>query len=295
MASQERITRELSVGEVVSETLELYRREFVKYFVLFLVAYAVYGAALTAIKNVAAAPPLPPHTTGQQFVDWFRTNAGTFVASGVLRLLLLLVFVPMIYGSAVRMASAQIQTGEVDLRASVRFGASKLIWVWILGLVVGVIVFVGFVALIVPGIILAMMFFLVLPVLMVENTGIVKTMNRSRELVSHRWLKTFATLLVFGIMIAISGYIAGAIGSLFGAGSTEVTNVLSALYLPIIPIALTVYYYSNLTRIAPAGAGQAPTLSSQVAPSGMKFCTNCGAQLEVMAVFCSRCGAKQPG
>jgi len=298
MASQQGITRELGIGEVVSKTLELYQREFMKYFILFLIVEAIYGLVLTAVQHaiqqVAAAPALPANPTMQQVTNWLGTYIGPALATGAATLLIALVFYPVIYGSAVKMASDQIKSGHVDIETAVRFGASKLIWMWILGLVVGIIVFIGFVALIIPGIILSIMFVLVLPVLLIENTGVLGTMNRSRELVGHRWLKTFGTFLVFVIVIGIAAAIAGAISRPFGFASTEVSSILSALYLPIVPIALTVYYYSNLARIAPVPAGQAPMAQATVIQEGMKFCPNCGTKLLPSATFCSNCGAKQP-
>ena len=294
MTSEQGITKELTIGEVVTRTLELYRRDFTKYFVLFLIVEAIYGAALTGLHHVVTTPALPAHATGQQIASWFSTNGGALAASTAATLLVALVFYPVIYGSAVKMSSDQIQTGRADLEASVRFSASKLVWMWVLGLVVGVIVLIGFIALIIPGIILTMMFSLVLPVLLIENTDVVKTMSRSRELVGHRWLKTLGIIIVFGIIIAIAGAIASAIGGLFGAGSTEVTNILSAFYLPIVPIALTVFYYSNLARTAPPKTGGASAAQATVIQEGMKFCTNCGARLEAAAAFCPKCGAKQP-
>ena len=290
MASQQGVDRELSIGEVVSKTFELYRQEFVNYFVLFLVVEAIYGAVLTALRHSVVTPVPPANATYQQYSAWLSASAGPLITSVAISLLALLVFYPVIYGGAVKMASDQIKKGQVDLKAAVRFGASKLVWMWILGLVVGVIVIIGLVAIVVPGIILIIMFSLVLPVLIVENTDIVKTMSRSRELVGHRWAKTFVVLLVFFIIIAIAGAIASDVGGPFGVASIEVTNILSAFYLPLVPIALTVYYYSNLARMAPAQAGTAPS----AAPPGMKFCTNCGTLLELSATFCSKCGAKQP-
>ncbi len=294
MGSQEGVTKELGVGEVISKTFDLYKLEFVKYFILFLVLYAVYGAVLTAVQNAVVVQSVPTNANGTQIATWFRDNAGALLGSGLVRLLVLVVFIPIIYGSAIKMASDQIKASPVDLGASIRYGMSKLLWVWVVSLVVGIIVIIGLIALVIPGIILAIMFSLVLPVLMIENTDVVKTMSRSRELVGHRWLKTFLIFLVFGIIIVIASVIAGAIGGLFGAGSTEVTNILSAFYLPIIPVGLTVYYYSNLARTVPVQAGPTSAPSGPVAPPGSKFCTNCGVQLDASATFCSKCGAKQP-
>ena len=92
MSSDRSITRELGVGEVITKTFNLYKFEFVKYFVLFLVVYAVYGAVLTAVQNTITTTPVPANATGRQIVDWFTANAGGLVGSGALRSLLFLVF-----------------------------------------------------------------------------------------------------------------------------------------------------------------------------------------------------------
>jgi hypothetical protein len=205
------------------------------------------------------------------------------------------VFYPIIYGGAVKMASNEVVSGQAGLVTSIRFVASKLVWLWVLGLVVGIIVSLGLIALVVPGVVLAIMFSLVLPALLIENQGVGRSMSRSRELVGHRWLKTFATFLVLGIILVVAAAIVSVISGAFGPGSAVVSGVLSAFYLPVIPIALTVYYYSNLARITPFQGTQTSLGPSSVIQPGVKFCPSCGTQLAVPATFCSKCGAKQSG
>jgi hypothetical protein len=164
-------------------------------------------------------------------------------------------------------------------------------------LIIGIVVLLGVIALIVPGIILLIMFSLALPSLLLENHGILDSLGRSRELVGHRWLKTFALFIVIGITVLIATAVADAIGGLFGSASTVVSYLLSAFYLPLIPIALTVYYYSNIARIAPPQMNQPPmpeVISVGTVPGGTKFCINCGTQLPSAATFCSKCGTRQP-
>jgi hypothetical protein len=81
-------------------------------------------------------------------------------------------------------------------------------------------------------------------------------MGRSRVLVSKRWLKTFGTFLVLGIVILVASLIFSAITAPLGIIGPVVNGILSALYQPLFPILLAVYYYSNLARISPAPAGQ---------------------------------------
>ena len=291
MASEQGITKELSLGEVVSKTFELYRRNFVKYFILFVVVEAIIGVVSTLAYNAFPLPTAPTNPTTQQALTWLSGFFGNLIALIAAIGLVSLVFGTIALGGTIKMASEEIEGKSVGLGAAARFAVTKLLWMWVLGLIVGIIVGLGFI-LIIPGIILGIMFSLAYQALLIENAGIAGSLSRSRELVSHRWLKTFATFLVLGVIIAIVAVIVGLVSAPFGAASRMVSSVLSAFYLPIVPLATTVYFYSNRARISPAPqASVGPTIMP--AP-GMKFCPNCGTQMEASATYCSNCGAKQP-
>ena len=170
--------------------------------------------------------------------------------------------------------------------------SQKLLSIWALNIIVGIIVFLGFIALIVPGIILAIMFSLALPVLLIENKGVTESMGRSRVLVGQRWLKTFATLLVLGIIVIIASVIISAIKGLFGIASPVVNGILAAFYQPLFPILLAVYYYSNLARISQPPPSPMWTGPTTTAPPGVKLCPTCGTQNVSSATFCTKCGAR---
>lgn len=291
MSSDQGIARELSLGEVVSKTFELYRRNFVKYFLLFVVVEAIIGVVSVWAYSTFPLPTLPPNPTQQQVFNWLPGFFGALIALVAVVGVVSLVFGTIAFGGTVKMASEEIENRPVDLGGAVRFAAGKLLWMWVLGLILGIIISLGLIALVVPGIILAIMFSLAYQALLIENAGIGGSLSRSRELVSHRWLKTFTTFLVFAIIVIIGAVIFGLISAPFGFASRAVSDVLSAIYQPIVPVATTVYFYSNRARISPAQAPMGPTV---MAAPGMKFCPNCGTQLEAAATFCAKCGAKQP-
>jgi MFS family permease len=286
------IKRELSLGEVLSKTFELFRRDFTKYFVLFAVVGVIIGVVTALARQVFVLPILPRNPTPQQFSSWFSAFLGTFFLLFALIFIVSLVFSPIAQGSAIKLASEQIEKGRAEIGTAVRFAGSKLLWMWALSIVVGIIVILGFIALIVPGIILGIMFSLALPVLLIENKGVLESMGRSRQLVSHRWLKTFATFLVLGIISLIASIIVGAISGLFGVVGPVVSGLLSAFYQPLFPILMTVYYYSNLARITPPSTSQMPTSAFTTAQPGTKFCPTCGTQLVSSATTCFQCGAR---
>ena len=287
------IKQELSLGEVISKTFEVYRRDFTKYFILFAVVEVIIGVVSTLARHAFVLPVLPSNPTSQQLSSWFPGFFGALILLVASIFIVTVVFFPIAQGSAIKLASERIEKGQAELGMSIRFAASKLIWIWGLTIVVGILVLLGFIALIVPGIILAIMFALAFPVLLIENKGVLGSMGRSRQLVGHRWLKTFATYLVLGIIIAIATAIVSAISAPFGVASPVVSGILSAFYQPLFPILLCVYYYSNLARIAPHPEVQMPGApTAAVVQAGVKYCPKCGTRLSSSATFCTSCGAR---
>src|SRR6266699_4676691 len=136
------------------------------------------------------------------------------------------------------------------------------------------------------------MYSLALPVLLIENKGVTESMGRSRQLVSHRWAKTFGTFLVLGIIVLISSLIFGAITAPLVIIGPVVNGILSALYQPLFPILMAVYYYSNLARISQPPPSQMPMGPPAPIPAGMKPCPTCGTQNITSATFCTKCGAR---
>jgi len=204
MQPEQGISRELGLGEGISKTFEVYRLEFVKYFVLFAIVGVIVQVATTLAQQAFVLPNLPVNPTPQQFSAYFSALFGALLLLLVVIFVVNIVFSTIAEGSAVKLASEQITKGQASLGAAVKFAFSKLLSIWALSILVGIIVFLGFIALFVPGIILAIMYSLALPVLLIENKGVTERMGRSRQLVSHRWAKTFGTFLVLGIIVIIA-------------------------------------------------------------------------------------------
>jgi hypothetical protein len=283
------IDQELGFGDIISRTISLFRSNFVKYFIPFVVIELIIGVVTTVARD---AITIPSASTISASPDMATALASLFTSVFELVIVIGIVSIiltPIALGTAIKITSDQILNGQADLMTSVRYAASKLLWILIVGFLLGIIVFLGTIAFVIPGIILGIMFCLAIPVTVIEGPGVLASFSRSRELVGHRWLKTFALAIVFGIIVLIASGIASLIGALFGPASSVVSGVLSAFYTPIIPIALTVYYYSNKARISPPMTG-AVSMTPGAPVAGSRFCPNCGAPLAPEAKFCPSCG-----
>jgi hypothetical protein len=293
MQPDQSIRRELSLGEVFSKTFNLYRRDFAKYFILYAVVGVIVQVATTLAQQAFTVPMLPMNPTPQQASSYFSALLAALLLLIIVIFVVDVVFSTIAQGSAILLASDQITKGQVSLGASARYSVSRLLSIWAVSIIVGIIVGLGLIALIVPGIILAIMYSLALPVLLIEKKGVLESMSRSRQLVGHRWAKTFGIFIVLGIIVIIASLIFSAITAPFGIAGTVVNGILTAFYQPLFPILLTVYYYSNLARITSPAGGQMWPGQVPPAQAGMKFCTNCGTLLPFTATICYKCRAPQ--
>lgn len=292
MQPEQGINRELGIGEAISKTFQVFRQDFAKYFVLYAVVGIIVQVATTLAQRAFVVPMLPMNPTPQQVSSFFSGLLGALLLVIGVVVVVNIIFSTIAQGSAIKLASERITRGEASLGAAIRFAVSKLLSIWAVSIIVGIIVILGIFALIVPGIILAIMYSLALPVLLIEKKGVFESMSRSRQLVSHRWGKTFGTFLVLGIIVIIASLIFGAITGPFGIAGTIVNGILSALYQPLFPILLAVYYYSNLARTSPPPAARTPIGPTTMFQPGMKLCPFCGTQNASSATFCTKCGAK---
>jgi len=243
---------ELSVETTVSETFDLYFKNFAILYIPLLVAYLISGAVGAALSVYTSNIPSPP--TGASMTDllnWFNKYVPTLIAVALVTGLITWIISVIAYGTAVKCSSELIENNKTSLGSAVRFTARKLPSLLAAAILLAIIIGIGLIALIIPGIILAIMFSLTISAIMIENVGTIEGMSRSRALVSHRWLKTFAIFFIVGIILAIASFIAGLIASPLGPYSWILSNVISALIAPILPVALTVHYYSMHAKEQP--------------------------------------------
>ncbi len=58
---EQKIERELTLGEVISKTFEVFRRDFTKYVVLFAVVEVIIGVVTALAQNAFVLPTPPPN------------------------------------------------------------------------------------------------------------------------------------------------------------------------------------------------------------------------------------------
>lgn len=148
-------------------------------------------------------------------------------------------------GSIVRVVEDVEADGRVDKGVGEVLGSvwPLLISLILLQIVVGILVFVGMIFLIVPGVILALMWIVSVPSMVVESRGVFEAMSRSSELTSGNRMRILAIgivvfLIYIGVMIVAA--IFTAISPVLGVIAMVAAAVL--LY-PFVAIITSVLYF----------------------------------------------------
>ena len=252
----EKISRELSLSEILSLTFNLYRSRFLQFFLPFLIFGIIMGLSLYAITSSFPLPTPPSATASyEEIFAWFVPFLSRAILTGILLGLILWIVGTTTTGVVIKNASDQIEKGTSNLGVSLNYIVSKLPSLLVAQFVSGILILVGMLLFVLPGLIIAMMFSLIAPTIIIEQKGAFGSLERSRKLVSKRWLKTFALLIILGIIggivIGIANVLTMPFNTIHSIVNPLITYTIFAFVSPIYPIAITYLYYAMAAREIP--------------------------------------------
>lgn len=178
--------RPLSTGELLDRTFSLYR----SHFGLFVGIFAIPHLVVLGFQLLQLAVTRPDI----RFPNVFATLLWTFGA----------LFLAAIMGAASQ-AAAVVAVSELHLNRPASMADSfnrikgHLLGVFGISILVGLGVGAGLIALIVPGILLAIIWCLSVPAKVLEDKGVIDSMSRSVDLTKNDWGRIF----VIGLLMVV--------------------------------------------------------------------------------------------
>jgi len=210
--------RPLGIGEVLDVSIKIFLRNAVTFFKT--VAVVVVPVQLLLIVVLSSALPdntllQPQFGTSPEapFEGLEPAEIGASVAAFGLAGLANVIATTLATAACFKGVSDAYLGAEPTWRNSLGFARDRLGSLLWLTLLATLIIILGFVALIVPGIYLGLAFNLAAPVLLFEGLRGRKALGRALRLIRHRWWPTFGAIFL-GFLLA--GVVAGVVGGLFG-------------------------------------------------------------------------------
>jgi len=233
--------RPRTLGEILSEAFRIYKESASK--LLLIVAVVVVPLSFISAVAVRLLGEPKLHRVGGT-IEYSR-SFGVTVAAVIIAAAIGVIIWAILQAAMLR-GAAQATIGDpVDVEASYRWGLSRFGSVLLVAFLVGIVVGVGFLLLVIPGIIFLVFLSVSEPALIVENRRGTEAMSRSWNLVrGHFWhalvvilVAAIITGVVQGILTAIGGdnwfvrWIFTAIAQIITAPFTALVTVL--LYLDL--------------------------------------------------------------
>lgn len=208
------------VGRVLSKSLTILMGNFPK--------YILFGAVI-ALPNLISGFIGSNTARTEQPVSPDQVFTTAVIVGGIVFALIWLVVFSVSQSAMIYGAFQDVRGRPFDIGASVRRGLSRFLPVIGAAICAGVLIGIGFFLLAVPGFMLLTMFFVIIPVCVVEGLGPLQSLGRSRQLTKgFRW-RIFAIYLIPGLIIGMGGGVLAYLGtSIAGAAGSGILSFLVA-------------------------------------------------------------------
>ena len=224
---------QLSPGDVIGRAFTIYRDQI--------------GVLLPAALVVFAVDALS---------RWVFDRGVLALVSVVISLVL-----ATLYEGMVVQLVRDVQDGRRDNTVGELFGSVSPVLVPLIAvsILAGLGIAIGFVLLIVPGLVLLTFWSVAAPVVVIERPGVFGAFGRSRELVRGYGWPVFGTVVLVFLLVIAASIAAALIGVVLGDVGRAVLNwIFDALTQPVAALTTSVLYFTLLQL---HGAGETPQAS----------------------------------
>jgi hypothetical protein len=235
MAERVRGRKSFSIGSVLSRTFPIWARNIIPFSILSVIVYLPLGIFL-----FLAAPT--------------AEETDSVLAYVLVYVLLFLALQQVVAGALIYGVFQQLRGERAGIGDCLKAGFARLLPVVAVGVIAGVLVFLGAILLIVPGIILACMYWVAVPVAVVEKPGVIASLRRSAQLTDgERWSVFAILLLLFAIQQGATKIVEAATEQNGGVAAIVTSLVLTMVFGMLSAVASAVGYHD--LRVAKEGVG----------------------------------------
>ena len=235
------------LGQAFSQSFSVFGRHFVAFVVLTVLANIPNYVFQWGFAPTPAAPGALPEVNPWALLALPIGIICSTIATGAIT-----------YGVVQDLRDVPVSIGE-----AITIAARRVLPMVGVALAFGILWALGLILLVVPGFIVACMYFVAAPICIVEREGVGGSLRRSRFLTKgHRWKIFGALLLIIALGLIVFVVIAGAVvssGLMTGPGATMLQNAVAAVFGAFYAVLVAVFYYH--LRVAKEGVDLAKVAS----------------------------------
>ena len=237
--------RPLAVGEMLDAGFRLFGARFWTLITCVLVPILPLTIVATVLQASVDPNAFDLDATSAD-VDGGTALAGTLVAS-----LIQFAAAALAIAACFKAISAAYLGERAGAAESLRYGLGRTLWLCVAYIVVIVIVVVGLVFLIIPGIWLAVKLSMEFPAVVFERRNAFSAVGRSWSLTRGNFWRTFGTLLVVFLITFVAQLVfGGVVGGILGAADAgELTTAVVLTLVNLITLALTYPLWAAVTTV----------------------------------------------
>lgn len=201
------------IGDILTAAFDVYKANAAKLITIVAIVVVPLTFISAFISGVVFAPKKETVFVLGQPVETVSSRSLGVALLVALVAAVIAVIVSAILQATITRAAALATVGDpVDVESSYKYGLARFGSVLLVSILVGLAVAVGFVLLIIPGIIFLTMFAVSIPAVVVENQRGTSAMSRSWNLVKGHFWHALGVIVVAFLITAVIGGILGALG-----------------------------------------------------------------------------------
>lgn len=230
----------MSITSILKQSLEIAKKNPVLFVPM--LALTVIASLLSLVFLGSMVPFFGGMSGGEQVSSQEALTAAGAAVSGMFAVLILSSILGFIaHGMTVAMADDAVREVPVSLKTGFNKTLAKILPLIISAVLVGIIVSIGFILLVIPGIIAAFLLMFTFLAVMLDNENAFKAMGKSFKMVTGHFSAVFVLFLVLIALGLLSGIISTVVGMIPILG-VVLAIIVSAVYTGYISVFLVLAY-----------------------------------------------------
>ena len=234
-----RLLRPRSVGELLTDAFELYRRHWQNLFVI----VAVIVIPLSFLQVLVGDFWIRQGLTEEELRNGVEVTVNGAFVGGILASIVVAITSILMWtiltGAITRAAAGTFLGRDLEIGESYRYGFARFWSIVLVGLLSGLAIAVGFLLLIVPGFIVLTFLTCAIPALVIEGTRGRQALRRSWNLVRGRGWPVFGTIIVATLVTSlVNSLLTAPFGDNWAARSigASIASVITMPYMALVGV-----------------------------------------------------------